>query len=131
MHLEKVLLKGTSVLGQTAPHLSSRGAQNFTSWLTQRMKFIISSSLSQNLLHTLKEMFFFCCQHDFFSLQQGFEPALLVFQPLVPGHDVPLSAVAIHNECHQLLCFPTLLESCKEIIFLGLVWGPPQPCALG
>lgn len=85
-----------------------------------------------DLLYTLKKkMFFsFCQHHSFFPLKQGFEPALLVFQPLVYRHDIPVSAAAAHSECHQLLCFPTLLESCKKIIFLGLVWGLPQLCAL-
>lgn len=76
-------------------------------------------------------MFFsFCQHHSFFPFKQGFEPAVLVFQPLVYGHDIPVPAAAAHRECHQLLLFPTLLEPCEEIIFLGLVRGPPQPRAL-
>lgn len=76
-------------------------------------------------------MFFsFCQHHSFFPFKQGFKPAVLVFQPLVYGYDIPVPAAAAHSECHQLLHFPTLLESCEEIIFLGLEWGPPPPRAL-
>lgn len=102
-------------------------------FMAQRTKFIISSSLSQKLLHTLKKIFFSLFQHSPTPpspLKQGFQPALLGLQPLVYGHDHPVSAAAAHSECHQLLSFPTLLESCEEIIFLGLVWGPPRSRAL-
>lgn len=78
-----------------------------------------------------EKMFFSLFQHhSFFPLTQGLKPALLGFQPLVYGHDIPVSAAAPHSECHQLLSFPTLLESREEIILLGLVSGPFQPCAL-
>ena len=66
----------------------------------------------------------------FFPLKQGFKPAVLVFQPLVYGLDIPVSAAAAHSECYQLLSFSALLESCEKIIFWGLVWGTPQPRAL-
>lgn len=84
----------------------------------------------RSCIHFKKMFFSFGQHHSFFPLKQGFQPAVLVFQPLVYRHDIPVSAAAAHSECHQLLSFPALLESCEEIIFLGLVWGPPQPCAL-
>lgn len=77
-----------------------------------------------------KKCFSLLANVTFFSLRQGFKPAVLVFQPLVYGHAIAVSAAAAYCECHQFLSFPTLLEPCKEIISLGLVWGPPQPCAL-
>lgn len=65
-------------------------------------------------MHTLKTVF---PELPTFSPSgQGLEPALLAVQPLVHGHDVPLSAAAAHCQCHQLLCLPTLLESREEMI---------------
>ena len=82
--------------------------------------------------YPLKNIFLFVptFPHPLSPLKQGFQPALLGLQPLVYGHDHPVSAAAARSECHQLLSFPTLLESCEEIIFLGLVWGPPRSRAL-
>ncbi|MBV95742.1 Mono [ADP-ribose] polymerase PARP16, partial [Eschrichtius robustus] len=48
--------------------------------------------------YTLKICFSLCSNvNSFFPLKQGFKPALLGFQPLVYGHDNPVSAAAAHN----------------------------------
>lgn len=82
------------------------------------MKSIMSCSLSQNFLHTLKtkKKCFSRVANSLFPSGQGLTPALLVVQPLVHGHDVPVSAAAAHCECRQLLCFPTLLEPSEGMI---------------
>lgn len=90
------------------------------------MKAIMLCSLSQNFLHTLKMKNVFPKLLTLFPSGQGLT---LVVQPLVHGHDVPVSAAAAHCECRQLLCFPALLEP-SEGVNTGTWSGDHSPCAL-
>ena len=105
--------------GSPAPDFLSKGARTkllFMAHSEDEIDHFIFFE-PEVVAYTLKICFSLCSNiNSFFPLKQGFKPALLGFQPLVYGHDNPVSAAAAHSECHQLLSFPTLLESREEMI---------------